>query len=43
MPVWGFEFWVEEGEDVTAGGVVGEAISRLVEYLREIQVETDAL
>ena len=42
MPVWGYEFWVEEGEDVTAGGVVAEAIARLVQYLREIQVDTGA-
>jgi len=37
MPVWGYEFWVEEGGDVVAEGSVREAINRLVEYLRTLQ------
>ena len=37
MPVWGYEFWVEEGGDVNAQRAVREAISRLVEHLRSIQ------
>jgi len=38
MPVWGHEFWVEEGADVTAEKDAREIIRRLVEYLQEIQV-----
>ena len=37
MPVWGYEFWVEEGGDVNAQRAVREAIARLVEHLRSIQ------
>jgi len=37
MPVWGYEFFVEEGADVSAQKVVREAINRLVDYLRSIQ------
>jgi len=37
MPVWGYEFWVEEGADVNAQHVSRDAINRLVEYLRSIQ------
>jgi len=37
MPVWGYEFWVEEGGDVNAQRAVREAISRLVAHLRSIQ------
>lgn len=37
MPVWGYEFWVEEGADVTAQTAVREAINRLVSYLRSLQ------
>ncbi len=37
MPVWGYEFWVEEGGDVVAQSTVREAINKLVEYLRTIQ------
>lgn len=39
MPVWGYEFWVEEGGDVTAETDAREIIDRLVEYLRSIQAE----
>lgn len=39
MPVWGYEFWVEEGGDITAEGDAREIIGRLVEFLRSIQVE----
>ena len=41
MPVWGYEFWVEEGGDVTAQQSVRAAINKLVEYLRSIQRSTD--
>ncbi len=37
MPVWGLEFWVEEGGDVTAQRAARNAIDKLVEYLRSIQ------
>lgn len=37
MPVWGREFWVEEGGDVVAQTSARNAINKLVEYLRSIQ------
>jgi hypothetical protein len=37
MPVWGYEFWAEEGGDVTAQRAARDAINRLVEYLRSVQ------
>lgn len=37
MPVWGYEFWVEEGADRTAQQEARETIDKLVEYLRSIQ------
>ena len=37
MPVWGYEFWVEEGGDVVAQKSVREAINKLVEFLRSLQ------
>ena len=37
MPVWGYEFWVEEGGDVVAQAAVRDAINKLVEYLRSVQ------
>jgi mono/diheme cytochrome c family protein len=40
MPVWGYEFWVEEGGDVVAQNTVRDAINRLVEYLRSLQRES---
>jgi hypothetical protein len=39
MPVWGYEFWVEEGADVNAQGEARAAIDKLVEYIRSLQVE----
>ena len=39
MPVWGYEFYVEEGGDVTAQQEMRKTIAKLVEYLRSIQVE----
>ena len=41
MPVWGYEFWVEEGGDVNAQRAVRDAINKLVEYLRSIQLGDD--
>ncbi|MDH3421060.1 MAG: cytochrome c [Gammaproteobacteria bacterium] len=37
MPVWGYEFWVEEGADVTAEREARVLIDRIVEYLRTVQ------
>jgi hypothetical protein len=39
MPVWGYEFWVEEGADVTAERNARELINRIVIYLESIQAE----
>lgn len=41
MPVWGIEFWVEEGGDVNAQRAVRNAINKLVEHLRSIQRSDD--
>jgi uncharacterized protein YlzI (FlbEa/FlbD family) len=37
MPVWGYEFWIEEGGDVVAQREMKEVIAKLVEYIRSIQ------
>lgn len=37
MPVWGYEFWIEEGADATAEAEARGVINRLVDYLRAIQ------
>jgi mono/diheme cytochrome c family protein len=37
MPVWGYEFWVEEGADEAARVRVDRIVAQLVEYLRSIQ------
>jgi len=37
MPVWGYEFWVEEGADDKAKERVEIIVDNLVEYLRAIQ------
>lgn len=39
MPVWGYEFWVEEGADITAENAAREFIDRIVEHLRTIQTD----
>lgn len=41
MPVWGYEFWVEEGADVVAEEDARIMIDRLVDYLSSIQYVTD--
>lgn len=43
MPVWGYEFWIEEGGDVSAQKAVRDAINKLVEHLRSIQRGDDEL
>jgi mono/diheme cytochrome c family protein len=37
MPVWGYEFWVEEGGDVVAQREMKQVIANLVGYIRSIQ------
>lgn len=37
MPVWGYEFWVQEGADIEAEAVARELIDRLVAYLETLQ------
>jgi mono/diheme cytochrome c family protein len=37
MPVWGYEFWVEEGADDAAQERVAIIVDNLIEYLRSIQ------
>jgi mono/diheme cytochrome c family protein len=39
MPVWGYEFWVEEGADIVAERTAREMINRIVEYVESIQAE----
>lgn len=41
MPVWGYEFWVEEGGDVVAEEEARIMIDRLVNYLESIQYAMD--
>ncbi len=38
MPVWGVELWREQGADVNAGLRTRDAVARLVDYLRGLQV-----
>ena len=38
MPVWGYEFWIEEGADREAEARSREIISRLIGFLADIQV-----
>jgi mono/diheme cytochrome c family protein len=38
MPVWGYEFWVEEGADIVAERSAREMIDRIVAYLESIQL-----
>lgn len=37
MPVWGYEFWVEQGADSEAEIDTAEMVNRLVNYLASIQ------
>ena len=41
MPVWGYEFWVEEGADAVAEDEARIMIDRLVNYLASIQRVVD--
>lgn len=38
MPVWGSEFWLQEGADEQAEQAVGRRIQDLVDYLASIQL-----
>lgn len=42
MPVWGYEFWVEEGADADAQERVEIIVRNLVDYIRTIQREDPA-
>jgi mono/diheme cytochrome c family protein len=37
MPVWGYEFWVEEGADEAAREKVDIIVDNLIDYIRSIQ------
>jgi hypothetical protein len=37
MPVWGYEFWVDEGADIVAEQNAREIINRIVVYLESVQ------
>jgi mono/diheme cytochrome c family protein len=37
MPVWGYEFWVDEGADVVAERTAREMINRIVVHLESVQ------
>ena len=39
MPVWGREFWVEEGADIEAERAARDMVTELVSYLESIQVD----
>ena len=39
MPVWGYEFWIEEGGDKAAQEEMRKTIAKLVDYLRSIQAD----
>ncbi|HVS23261.1 MAG TPA: c-type cytochrome [Gammaproteobacteria bacterium] len=39
MPIWGYEFWVEEGGDKAAQDEMRKTIAKLVDYLRSIQAD----
>jgi mono/diheme cytochrome c family protein len=41
MPVWGYEFWVEEGADIEAEAEARALIRRLTEYLKTIQTDVE--
>jgi mono/diheme cytochrome c family protein len=41
MPVWGYEFWVDEGADIIAERTTREMINRLVAWLESIQTRDE--
>jgi mono/diheme cytochrome c family protein len=42
MPVWGYEFWIEEGGDVDAQREMRDVVEKLVDYVRSIQTDSIA-
>ena len=42
MPVWGYEFWIEEGGDAVAQREMKVVITKLVDYIRSIQDDSRA-
>lgn len=43
MPVWGYEFWVEEGADAPAEAQARELIDTLVRHVESLQRQRDPL
>jgi mono/diheme cytochrome c family protein len=41
MPVWGYEFWIEEGADIAAERGARLLIDRIIEHMRDFQQSTD--
>ena len=41
MPVWGYEFWIEEGADIEAEARARELIERLVRHVESLQGESE--
>jgi len=41
MPVWGYEFWVDEGADIEAEAAARELIDRLVQHVESLQRSTE--
>jgi mono/diheme cytochrome c family protein len=37
MPVWGYEFWVDEGADMEAEAAVRTIVDKLIAYIRSLQ------
>lgn len=37
MPVWGYEFWVDEGADLEAEAAVRTIVDKLIAYIRSLQ------
>ena len=41
MPVWGYEFWVEEGADIVAEDAARQIIDRIVAHVESIQITSN--
>ena len=41
MPVWGYEFWVEEGADAAAERRVETIVTNLIDYIESIQRQSE--
>jgi hypothetical protein len=42
MPVWGYEFWVEEGADIVAEQSARRIIDQIIQHLESIQLLPDS-